>query len=137
MTAAPESTYDTLRRISHGDLLEVIRSIPDPIDRWQAETLDLGLDSEEDLHADCYPEELLDDIRTEARDDAIRDFTDALPEPLGDEMYATACGLKVTGWKVGLSEVLEDYVQARIAVATGALPRQPHKLIDVLTEAAG
>ena len=37
MTAAPESTYDTLRRISHGDLAAVIRSIPDPIERWEAE----------------------------------------------------------------------------------------------------
>ena len=49
MTAAPESTYDTLRRISHGDLAAVIRSIPDPIDRWQAEVEWNGVPGRDDL----------------------------------------------------------------------------------------
>jgi hypothetical protein len=49
MTAAPESTYDTLRRISHADLAAVIRSIPDPIDRWQAEAEWQGAPDREDL----------------------------------------------------------------------------------------
>lgn len=49
MTAAPESTYDTLRRISHADLAAVIRSIPDPIDRWQADVEWNGVPGREDL----------------------------------------------------------------------------------------